>query len=234
MTAGTPSNPAGPPSNRNPDRPDPNSPAASGIWHPLPLPEVERVFRDLPGPWWIGGGWALDLFLGRQTRDHADIDVVVLRRDQLVVQFHLSTWELHQAEAGKLTRWMPGDRLRGEVHSVWARAAADAPWAFEILWLETEGDEFVYRRSPEIRLPLEDVGRVTKDDFPYLRPELQLLYKARYASLEKNQEDFRRVEPRLGEAERAWLASALAREFPEGHDWQRRLRPRNERDSPGR
>jgi hypothetical protein len=37
-------------------------------------------------PWCIGGGWAIDLWLGRVTRRHADVDVVILRRDQHTVR----------------------------------------------------------------------------------------------------------------------------------------------------
>ena len=29
--------------------------------------------------WWVAGGWALDLFLGRMTRPHHDVDVAILR-----------------------------------------------------------------------------------------------------------------------------------------------------------
>ena len=39
-----------------------------------------RTARDVPwGGWAIGGGWALDLFLGGPSRGHQDVDVVVDR-----------------------------------------------------------------------------------------------------------------------------------------------------------
>ena len=53
-----------------------------GLWQPWQPKEVARFFSTLTVPWWIAGGWALDLFLGEQTRDHEDIDVQILRRDQ--------------------------------------------------------------------------------------------------------------------------------------------------------
>lgn len=43
--------------------------------------EVTDVLADLDCAWWVAGGWALDLHLGRQTRAHADVDVLVLRDD---------------------------------------------------------------------------------------------------------------------------------------------------------
>jgi hypothetical protein len=40
------------------------------------------ALRPFSGHWWIAGGWAVDLFLGEQTRVHDDVDVAVLRRDE--------------------------------------------------------------------------------------------------------------------------------------------------------
>jgi Aminoglycoside-2''-adenylyltransferase len=52
-----------------------------GRWRPWRPREVAAFFAMLPIPWWIAGGWAIDLFLGRQTRRHEDIDVLILRQD---------------------------------------------------------------------------------------------------------------------------------------------------------
>jgi hypothetical protein len=51
-------------------------------WEPLDVEEVSRLLAAAPFPWWISGATAIDLFLGRETRSHADLDVGVLRRDQ--------------------------------------------------------------------------------------------------------------------------------------------------------
>ena len=38
------------------------------------------------GVWWaVAGGWAIDLWLGEQTRDHHDVEVVVRGSDQAAV-----------------------------------------------------------------------------------------------------------------------------------------------------
>ena len=43
----------------------------------------------------VAGGWAIDLWLGEQTRDHHDIEVVVRRCDQHRLHAALSAdWEL--------------------------------------------------------------------------------------------------------------------------------------------
>lgn len=44
--------------------------------------QVQSLLQGAPFPWWISGGWALDLFLGRQTRPHFDIDIAMPRSCQ--------------------------------------------------------------------------------------------------------------------------------------------------------
>ena len=52
-----------------------NDPSPFGVWQPWSVHEVALLFSSVTVPWWIAGGWALDLFLGIQTREHEDIDV---------------------------------------------------------------------------------------------------------------------------------------------------------------
>ncbi|WP_440102113.1 nucleotidyltransferase domain-containing protein [Streptosporangium sp. H16] len=52
-----------------------------GPWEPAPLAEVVELFRGLGTPWWIAGGYAIELEVGHAYREHADIDVDLLRHD---------------------------------------------------------------------------------------------------------------------------------------------------------
>jgi hypothetical protein len=36
------------------------------------------VMNDFGAPWGIAGGWALDIFLGVESRPHADVDVSIV------------------------------------------------------------------------------------------------------------------------------------------------------------
>ena len=62
------------------------------------------------GVWWgVAGGWAIDLWLAEQTREHHDVEVVVRRRDQRLVHAALSAhgqlFALDPPDSG----WRPGD-----------------------------------------------------------------------------------------------------------------------------
>jgi hypothetical protein len=55
--------------------------APFGPWEPAQPLEAAAIFAAMPCPWWIAGGFAIELAIGRPVRDHADIDVLVLRQD---------------------------------------------------------------------------------------------------------------------------------------------------------
>jgi hypothetical protein len=199
-------------------------------WSPLSVDEIGAVFEGIPAPWWIAGGWALDLFVGRTTRAHEDTDVLVLRRDQLAVQKHLSDWHLFktkQPTPPHLAPWPTGDFLEPPINDVWARSDLhDGPWRFQIMLMETEGGRWVYRRLPTIGGRIADMGLVTDAGIPYLAPEIQLLYKSG-TGRQRDTDDLLNVLPKLAEDRARWLLECLRRQYPEGHDWVARIETRH-------
>jgi hypothetical protein len=190
-------------------------------WEPLRPAEAAELFRDLAVPWWIAGGWALDLFAGRQTREHADLDVEVLRRDQFVVQRHLAGWDLHTAEDGELHPWRAGVELGAGINSIWCRRSPDAPWSVQVMFAQAEGDVWRFRRNPAIERPLATLGLRTDAGIPFLVPEVQLLYKAR-GQRPKDDADFALIWPLLDQDRRDWLVASLEATHP-GHGWLAQL-----------
>lgn len=172
-------------------------------------------------PWWVAGGWALDLFMGRQSRPHADLDIGVLRRDALDVLAALSSWQIFEAKAGVLTEILAGAIPDLGVNALWCRSKGTGTFLLELMLDESAGDDWVFRRCPDIKRPLAAAVRRTQDGLPYLAPEIQLLYKAKKPR-ERDQIDFVSVAPRLDTEGRQWLRQALVRSAP-GHPWIARL-----------
>src|SRR5262249_60731721 len=73
---------------------------AFGAWQPFTLSDVVAVFASAPFRWWISGGHALDLHLGRALRLHEDNDVGVGRADLGSGNAFLSHWEQQVARPG--------------------------------------------------------------------------------------------------------------------------------------
>ena len=193
-----------------------------GVWQPWLPREVASFFSALAVPWWIAGGWSLDLFMGSQTRDHDDIDIEFLRRDQQAVRSILHGWDIQEAHPElssnwPFREWKLGRHLSFDVHDVWCRPSKAAPWTFQLMVADIDNDQWLFRRDARISRPLATIGRRTDDGIPYLTPEIQLLYKAK-APRPKDADDFARTLPYLDRESRQWLAQTLAFVHP-GHPW---------------
>ncbi|MCQ6561824.1 nucleotidyltransferase domain-containing protein [Paenibacillus mendelii] len=189
-------------------------------WMPISVSEVCAIFSEMPVKWCIAGGWALDLHVGQQSRPHADVDVILLRGEQLTAYQHLTPeWKLYKAEDGKLSDWEEGEFL-ATTQDIWVSKDSNSPWAFQIMFIDTEQDYWIYRREKAIRRPLQDCIATTTEGIPYLKPEIQLLYKGGSSGIrDKDQTDFLTVLPTLRPPAREWLKVSLKRQFPEGHAW---------------
>jgi Aminoglycoside-2''-adenylyltransferase len=190
-----------------------------------------EVMAGYRRPWWVAGGWALDLLLGRKTRPHADLEISMLAGDQQALFDHLRGWDLRLAAPGQSFPQWDGSRIQSPFHQVWARRgpgrtsgaeefAAD-PTMLGFLLEQGSTDRWVFRRHPAITRPLHQLGRTTADGVPFVAPEVALLFKAKLPRF-KDQRDFDRVLPHLDGPARAWLAWALEQAYP-GNPWRARI-----------
>lgn len=193
-------------------------------WQPMRPEAAKEMLRGLDAPWWVAGGWAIDLWLGRQSRGHEDLDVGILHRDHQAVQAYLIArgWDLHCAGAAPhtLRPWPPGEQLPPDNHCPWARRNADSPWEFQLLINPGDLSRFVSQRDPTLHLPMHEAV-VERSGFRVLAPQVQLHFKAKQVR-PRDEADFANVLPRLDEAARRWLRDALIRTHP-GHVWIARL-----------
>ena len=198
-----------------------------GAWQPWQPREVAELFSALTVPWWVAGGWALDLFIGTQTREHEDIDVQILRRDQQAVRAILHGWDVQGAippprdENWPFREWKPDTLLDAEIHDVWCRPHKTDPWAIQLMVADARDDQWLFRRDNRISRPLTAIGHQTDEGIPYLAPEIQLLYKAKNPR-PKDEADFATTLPHLDQRSRQWLVQALAIVHPH-HVWIKRL-----------
>lgn len=183
--------------------------------------DVAKVFRPL-GIWWaIAGGWAIDLWLDSQTRDHHDVEIVVQRSDvRLVHELLDSDWELSCIDPPG-SGWRPWRANDPFVAPSFQAKASGAAIDFDIFLEFVIDGSWIFRRDTRIRRPVVDVISISRSGIPVVSPEIQLLYMAR--SVEpKNQHDFEVVRPKLSDESAALLDSMLAIAYPQ-HRWRNPL-----------
>lgn len=192
-------------------------------WQPISLDDVAAIFQGYPGRWWLAGGWAIDLFAGEPFRDHSDIDADILRSDKHLIHDVLPGWEIYACQypgVQGIRLWSRGESLPDVVHDLWCRPAPDAPWALQLMLLDDEGDDWIYRRDRRIRGAI-DTLTVKKNGMPLLAPEVQLLFKSR-GHRPKDKRDFHRALPLLDDYRRQWLIDALTVSDP-NNPWLSKL-----------
>ena len=181
------------------------------------LRAVSALFEFYDRPYWIAGGWAVDLRIGAPRRQHDDVDVMILERDldAFVRCFAGNEFVVvdHQTDEERTFQWptelVPGrDTLRFKT----------APAPIEVLINKSDGDDWVFHRGGRIRRPLTDIGLRSQSGLPYLQPDLLLLFKAR-SDRAKDDEDFRALLPFLTDEQKAWLRPRLTRPGQPEHRW---------------
>lgn len=185
---------------------------------------VAELFKRYPAPWAIAGGWAVDLHLGRVTREHVDIEIAVLRRDQPALQEYLLGWQPQVVDVnlgGQRRPWLAHEQLELPLHELYADPPAWDVGPLELLLNEADGADWVYRRDPRLRLPLARAIRVSADGIPYLAPEVVLLYKSKQPRAQ-DELDFSAALPVLDGAQRQWLTGAIRLAHPDS-PWAARL-----------
>ena len=187
---------------------------------PRKLNSVCSTFSDFKEPWFVAGGWAIDLAVGRVTRQHSDVDICIFRNSLPQFFSYFKEWKIEVSIPGtsqRITCRSIEDVIipRHELHCDFENIN------FEILLNETNGENIVFRRDTSIILPLERFTCWNNDNIPFVHPAWLLLYKAKYLK-EKDQKDFKEVIKILLKDDLKWLHQALSRHQPGSH-WLREL-----------
>ena len=185
-----------------------------------PVRRVAAIMQSFEKPWFVAGGWAVDLFLGRETRAHEDLEVAVFRRDQETVRRHLSGWTWDQVKDGERQPWR-GEWLAPPIHELHGKRAEGDLRELEILLDEAWANTWRFRRNLAVVRPIAEIGLRTSEEVPFLAPEIVLLYKAKNLR-PRDEEDFRTALPALDADRRQWLTQALNLSQPD-HPWTSRL-----------
>lgn len=169
-----------------------------------------------PAPWWVAGGCAIDLFTG-STRQHDDVDLLVLRDDQQLIRRQLPTWDVQIAHDGRLKQWSAEATVELPRSGLWARSDPDGPSQLQFLLGEHCEGRWWYPREAAVSLQVDELG-LEADGIPFVRPGVLLLFKSRHLRA-NDQRDFERTLPKVGVSARQRLRAWL----PPDHHWSAAL-----------
>jgi hypothetical protein len=202
-----------------------------------PVPEPVTPVADLMSTyrprWSLCGGWAVDAWLGRQTRDHGDVDIAVFIQDQRALFDHLAGWQLiaHDPNVpGDTSEPWDGRRLDlpGHIHCRLDAgeglpdrldAASQQGFSLDIQFADRSGDDWILSRQPRISLPLRNGVQQSPWGLPTVVPEVLLFFKA-LELRRRDKLDFLALLPHLTQEQHDWLRSAISLV---GHPWLSQL-----------
>ena len=195
------------------------------------------------------GGHALDIYLGRTTRPHGDIDISAWweDRDAIIAFMWSQGWSAYEGSGNGTVHLIDDlseqmyihpnlffvrdgcsffhiEHKENQIFKCEIDHVEQKNLDFiEFLFNQCSSTEFIYRRNHAIRRSL-DKAVLHRDNIPYLSPALVLLYKSTDLTRKENRLDFDMALPSLCRESKEWLENALTTAFPDGHDWIARLK----------
>jgi len=190
-------------------------------WRPWRPEEATRRLDGLDAPWCVAAGWAVDLFVGRERREHEDLEIAAPDVAFPQIRSLLPDLDFYPVGDGEVAALSDSPERLAETHQTWGLDRAADAWRIDVFREPSTSGEWVCRRNAEIRLSYDELIEQTADGIPYLRPEVVLLFKAKWTR-PKDEDDLRDTLPLLDASRRALLGKWIALVHP-GHMWLERL-----------
>ena len=193
----------------------------------------------------VCGGFAIELFLNREIRKHGDIDISAYwqDRDKIILYMQELGFNVFEMCGGgiahhitdvtkqikakrnifcfkdscKLVKLTPQGQ-KDMYYLDFDHSGQTKLDFIEFLFNNRNVDSFLYARNESITLPLSRTI-LTRNNIPYLAPELVLLYKSTDTQREGYQLDFDYAMVEMTAEQKEWLRTALKTMNPSGHKW---------------
>jgi len=172
--------------------------------------KVKNIMDKFGFPWFVAGGWAIDLFLDKETRMHDDIEIGIYREHQMKLQKYFEKRKKYYINNKSLigkhikVEWNK-EYLRLPIHELYIEYN---DLEIEVLLNERDEENWIYRRNEKIKHNEQSVILNTKDGIPYLCPEIVLLYKTKEMR-EKDIEDIKNASTKMNDSQVKWLIESI-------------------------
>ena len=172
--------------------------------------KVKNIMNKFGYPWFIAGGWAIDLFLEKETRLHDNIEIGIYREQQMKLFRYLGKYKKYyidnRSRIGKYEKkeWKK-EYLRLPISEIFVEYDG---LEIEILLNEKDDFDWIYGKNNKIKHERSNVIRYTDDRIPYLCPEIVLLYKT-MEMRNKDKDDILNALKKMNYSEKNWLIDSI-------------------------
>ncbi|SHO45636.1 nucleotidyltransferase domain-containing protein [Anaerocolumna xylanovorans] len=209
------------------------------------IEEAVKLLKGQNFEFAICGGFAIDLFLGYESRKHGDIDILAYWNDRNSIILHMQSkgycvYEMlgggmahHITDVNnqqyekrnifcstndcELVHLAPTDKK--DIYIIDFYHIGQTKMNFiEFLFNDKDEKNFLYARNKNIKRELSK-AILHSGDISYLAPELLLLYKSTDIEREGYQEDFEFAFSKMSNEQKVWLNNSLKIMYPDGHKW---------------
>ncbi|WP_268618517.1 nucleotidyltransferase domain-containing protein [Paenibacillus alginolyticus] len=163
--------------------------------------------KNFQMPWFISGGWVIDIALGKVTREHDDLDICIYREDANEALRYFEDWEIKVAVPGE--NRLVGFEQIGDLSlpRYCLHLFRDKDFV-EILLTERVEDKVLFRKNKNITMPINEFALKDCEGRPFVNPVWQLLFKS-LNPREKDIEDFNNYVINMNDQQKLWLADGL-------------------------
>jgi hypothetical protein len=171
------------------------------------LDRISEIMKNSKFPWYIAGGWSIDLAIGRKTREHKDMDIVVFREYIPDVLAYFENWEIGVAIPGenRLESVINMNQVMQPRYCLHIKNEVDF---VEVLLTDRLSTHAIYRRNPSITIPLIDLIKTDPMNRSYITPEWQLLFKSK-SPRDYDEQDYINSISYLSIRQKEWLKQSL-------------------------
>ncbi|MGF1655860.1 MAG: hypothetical protein ACFCU3_02665 [Verrucomicrobiales bacterium] len=150
-------------------------------WRPVAPSDLQQ---EMPGfeDWVLCGGHSVALFVGKDSRDHGDVDIGIFRSQAVTCLEAIGRHRVFLRDAGCHRPW-DGGTIPERVHDIWIADRAGRYWAFQVMIYEDDGDRVLFRRDPRITWP-KSCHSIDIDGVKIVNPFVTFLFKSHKRDLE--------------------------------------------------
>lgn len=163
--------------------------------------------KSFQKPWYIAGGWAIDIELGEVTRKHKDLDICIFREDAAYALNYFQDWDIHVTIPGE-NRLEPCKNIEDLKLPRYGLHLYKDNEFLELLLTDRAEEEIVFRKNNEVRMKMKEFGKGSATR-PYVNPAWQLLFKS-LSTRKEDEHDFKIYRDRIQDkSSMKWLRDSM-------------------------